>query len=715
MRKLGMIALVGLAGCGAAMPPGQQPAPLAKDPELPAFEAVADPDGQTAMALGTQAPAVPLFTVLGSCARQHPGRGAVRFAAVRSGSSIALATTESQGKKRVIAYVADADDQVLRTIDVAAVREIAATPLRGAPEQLILLGDGRVAVTLRADGALQVLEPGEKAESPLETRCVVGAPTEPIGLALSPDDKTLVVTSGWAHSLTAFDSQSLSPRFQVDLPREPRSVVVSDDGTRAFVAHVVNATMSVVDLEGAEHKPRSIDLRMKQIATGGAQNGKQRGGCQGFALASAVDLPTPDPVPVLPGERPQVVIQPPISRPSPSQPAVPDPTRTPTVKHKPGRLFAPFVAVDPGEVTQASSGYGNAGSALASEVSAVSVIDQEGERSLTRAVFAPPGTVAHRSGTGAADCILPRAAAYAEGVLYVTCVGNNALVELDARSSDPAQAELRRWGVPAGPVGVAIDSVHQQAVVFSQFEHKLSFVSLGHAGPVVLLALARRPGHVLPDFEKGRELFHLTNSPLVSSDGRACASCHPDGREDALTWSTPEGPRQTLMLAGRVARASTAPFSWSGHNKNLQEHVHDTFKRLGGGGLPENEMRQLLTYVNAMAAPRPTPFAVNESKKQLIERGRQIFATGETGCASCHPGGTSDGLRHDVGSRARGDSQAELLTPSLRFLSGTAPYFHDGRYPTLLDMLDDADTGMGHTIHLSRADRGALAAYLETL
>jgi DNA-binding beta-propeller fold protein YncE len=613
----------------------------------------------------------------------------------------------------VLAYVADADDQVLRTIDVAAAREIAATPLRGAPEQLLVLGDGRVAVTLRADGALQVLEPAERPESPLETRCVVGAPTEPIGLALSPDDRTLLVTSGWAHTLTAFDAQSLAPRFQADLPREPRSVVVSDDGKRAFVAHVVNATMSVVDLEGAEHRPRSIDLRMKQVLSGGGQNGKLRGGCQGFALASAVELPRPDAGPVLPGELPPVVIKPPISRPAPSRPAAPDPAGIPTPQRKPGRLFAPFVAVDPGETTQTSSGYGNSGASLAAEVSAVSVIDQEAERSLTRAVFAPPGSTAHRSGAGVADCILPRAAAYFDGSLYVTCLGNDALVELDGRSVDPARSELRRWSVPAGPVGVAIDSIHQQAVVFSQFEHKLSFVPLSRPGPVSLISLARRPGRVSVDLERGRELFHLANSPLVSGDGRACASCHPDGREDALTWSTPEGPRQTIMLAGRIGRSSA--FSWSGRNKTLVDHVHDTFKRLEGKGLPENDLRQLLTYVNSMAAPRPTPLALDGNRKQLIERGREIFATGETGCASCHPGGATDGLRHDVGSRARGDHEAEVLTPSLRFLSGTAPYFHDGRYPTLLDMLDDTDTGMGHTIHLSRADRIALAAYLETL
>jgi hypothetical protein len=48
-------------------------------------------------------------------------------------------------------------------------------------------------------------------------------------------------------------------------------------------------------------------------------------------------------------------------------------------------------------------------------------------------------------------------------------------------------------------------------------------------------------------------------------------------------------------------------------------------------------------------------------------------------------------------------------------VGGTAPYFHDGRYATLLDVLMASGSQMGHTLHLSRADAEALTAYMETL
>ena len=78
-------------------------------------------------------------------------------------------------------------------------------------------------------------------------------------------------------------------------------------------------------------------------------------------------------------------------------------------------------------------------------------------------------------------------------------------------------------------------------------------------------------------------------------------------------------------------------------------------------------------------------------------------------------GGGTDGAAHDVKSGDVIESSLSFDTPSLRFVGGTAPYFHDGRYPTLEALLEHTDGTMGHTIALPRADLLALAAYLEDL
>lgn len=635
------------------------------------------------------------------CVRQNAGVGAARVDEARQSGAVVLAETSTPSGRRLLAYVTDLDEPALRTIDVKSGREIAVTRLRGQGEHAIVLADGRVAVTLRQDNLVEVLEPSAKAEEPLASRCAVAVPSEPIAMATTLDDGSLLVTSGFAHKLTTLDTATLTKRRVKDLPREPRAVVAADDGHRAFVAHVVGAKMSVVEL-GDDDTAREIDLHQRLGRAGlNQRSGKLREGCQGFALAKAVPFSegTMPPPPV--GEKP----------PAPP-PAAPKPLPAPkpgNIPSKQGRIFAPFVTVDPGEPTRATSGYGDASSPLAAEVGSVSVIDPAAERAMTRSAL----TLSRRE-AGKADCLLPRAATTSDSSLFVACLGIDSVLELDAHSVDPARAEVRRWKVPAGPTGLALDRATKTLVVLSQFDRQVTILSLdGDAKEGRQLALSRMPGaSVSPDIALGRALFHKTGDAMISQDGRACASCHPDGREDALTWSTPDGPRQTAMLAGRLE--GTAPFSWSGTNATVEDHVAHTFQRLGGTGLPNSQTQALIAYVKQLPTPHVVEHAGDE-KRTKIARGKELFFDSETACATCHTGNaTTDGAKHDIGTRSTAD-RSDLETPSLRFVGATAPYFHDGRYRSLLEMLEAPDSKMGHTTQLSRADRLSLVAYLETL
>ena len=69
----------------------------------------------------------------------------------------------------------------------------------------------------------------------------------------------------------------------------------------------------------------------------------------------------------------------------------------------------------------------------------------------------------------------------------------------------------------------------------------------------------------------------------------------------------------------------------------------------------------------------------------------------------------------NVGSGSLEDTVKEFLVPSLRYVGASAPYYHDGRYADLEQLIVAADGKMGHTKHLSESDVHALAAYLRTL
>jgi len=121
-----------------------------------------------------------------------------------------------------------------------------------------------------------------------------------------------------------------------------------------------------------------------------------------------------------------------------------------------------------------------------------------------------------------------------------------------------------------------------------------------------------------------------------------------------------------------------------------------------------------VSYVAGLPAP-PTR-SIDDKDQKKIERGHQIFASSEAGCSSCHAGNNfTDGLNHDVGSKHASDRAEKFNTPSLHLVGGTGPYFHDGRYATLSELLRKSDGKMGHTKHLTNADMDALTSYLETL
>src|SRR5687767_15020079 len=78
-----------------------------------------------------------------------------------SQTSSGIALAEQNGK--TLALIADEDDKALHVIDVASRRELASVPLTGTPSHVMVASDGRVLVTIRDQGQVQVLAAGDKA------------------------------------------------------------------------------------------------------------------------------------------------------------------------------------------------------------------------------------------------------------------------------------------------------------------------------------------------------------------------------------------------------------------------------------------------------------------------------------------------------------------------------------------------------------------------
>lgn len=563
-----------------------------------------------------------------------------------AGSPIALARVDGA----TYAYIADPDAEAIRIVDLDSQSELPSFELPGRPAQLVMLHDHRIAVALRALDQVVVLA---GAGTKLEVSTRIAVPAEPIGLAVSGND--LLVTSGWGHALTVLDgTHAFATSREWELAAEPRAVVVSDDGRTAFVSHAVGGALDAIDLDADNH-PIPLAGADEVVGRHSMIHMRDRQPCQGYALAASISPP--------------------------------------------GRVLAPHVQVFSGDRV-ASPGYGAAEDTAPAEIFAVGVIDADAKVALRESLKIHD--------LPASGCTLPRAAVVsADGTLYVACLSSSQVFALDGASIAPGQVQLAEWQVPTGPTGLAIDDERGQLVAWSQYAHVVSVIATRGAPAMTTLALT--PVSIDPDIARGRELFAATTTQ-ISKDGRGCESCHPDGRQDTLVWSSPNGPRQAPMLAGRLA--ATAPYGWNGDARTLDRHLRSTFERLGGAGLSPADRHALVAYLGAL----PAPHAVG-LPSSLVAEGDAIYHSAEAECASCHgdDGRTPDRMRHDVSSRVDGDRRSEFDTPSLAFVGFTAPYYHDGRFGSLRELLASTHGQMGQTRVLAPHELDALEAYLRTL
>lgn len=600
------------------------------------------------------------------CAAKSPKK--ITRAAYPGAASASVDLARAGG--HLYAFVADHDERAIHTVDVEAMRQIAVTPLEGRPGHVLVLADGRVAVTLRDKGDVLLFEAADDAlQKPLEERCKTNvAAVEPWALAENGDK--LLVSSGFGAALTVLNAGDLGVARVVPLAREPRAVLVVNQGKTAFVAHAVGGIVSSIDLENAESKPETASLEagrrvMPNLA--GFDNKNLRKGTQGYSLAR-VDGTRKD------GTRDAL------------------------------RIFAPHANVDPGAAASVTTaGYGGTGQGPRAIAQLVSVIDPVEKKSITNHVAGM-----FNSAT-AQDCVLPRSAAADDKSLFVACIDIDAVVEYDPWVGDPTVAEKRRFAMPAGPGGLSIDDGGKNVVVWSEFDRAISSIDR-EKGELKSLVMWQRAGETRdPKMDRGRRIF-FTSRDARLTQGRACANCHPDGRDDGLVWSSPDGKRQTMMLAGRIE--GTAPYGWFGEHKDARIHVKETLKRLGGTGLDNpasvDDFDALLAFVSSIPAPPTT----KPTDPDLVKRGKELYVS--YACETCHKNGGTDKTPHDVGSGIQGERSAFFDTPSLIGLRGSAPYFHDGRYATLDELLSEKNQRMFSGV-ISGAEKAALIAYLETL
>jgi DNA-binding beta-propeller fold protein YncE len=481
-------------------------------------------------------------------------------------------------------------------------------------------------------------------------------PNEPYGVALSPDRKTLLVSTIADRTLVALDTGNGTEKWRTPLGREPRNLAISPDGTRALVAYIATGTVDQIDLQShaAEHIALSTqNARRCRHCTNEAES---------FARAAFTVAFMGDHEAVVPFQR-----------------------ETPVQQSDGGERSGSYGGGFEAPITHelAFLGFGN---------------DETPTQSLAQIGEHQPRAIAWDS---------------AHDALYVAGMGTDSVLQVQNASqlsiAAGLQASLTSGNNQCGPDGLAIDKTGNVLVwcSYTRSVERVDFVAATGSladetklspGPTLIASTMTASQH------DGMVLFHSAQPAISQRGALACASCHPDVRDDGLSWRIDKRELQTPLLAGRMV--GTHPFKWDGGDPDLKSSLTSTMKRLGGFGLDAKQTASLAAYLEAVPKVRtPTRDATQ------VARGAQVFD--QVGCRSCHDGPMyTDQERHKLTG-----TLPESDTPSLVGLAASAPYFHDGSAVTLEALLRDrgAVHGMADTAKLGEQQIADLTAFLETL
>lgn len=611
------------------------------------------------------------------------------------------------------------------------------TPAKPFDPNVVRKSQGGLLLAMKPDAERGLVEVGR-----------VVLPADAWGLAVTPDGMRAVVTSAWASQVSVVDVNAMKVVASLSVPREPRGVAVTKDGKTAYVAHLVGADLTKIDdLDGApKASPQPLPpapARTPEKATLGASLGyslvlspdgenlyvpRHAIGAEGHD--SWWGAPTVDVLDRKTGKP----VAPPHMRGSPANVGHMEelmPPRPWTVG--PGRLPRVETSlVQPRAVVyrKKTDSLLVAGEGLDILVELDATAPDPSMFVQKRVRLAGYASSVHHAYLGGAPVAV--ALSEDEDTAYVYCRTTFDLVRVDLKKEYMEWFRLAEDGLPE-------DAARGRRLFTNASASELS----GGLGCAACHPEGRDDGWVWreavldAEYEQSGAVFIGLRTNMKESLFRRGKT---GGGQD-ITVMVPPGeppashrfyPRQTPMIAGRVR--AEGPYGWHAEAADLVERLVHGFQ------LHRGPWEALLT--KETSAPKPTdslfkqidaigdflrsgllpPPVVEHALTDVEKRGKEIFENDEVQCARCHVPTTEYTDRTAYPLRALPpragfdvEKNGSFKTPSLFFIAGTAPYFHDGSQATLEDLIESNGSRMGHTEKLSPEDKAALVAYLKTL
>lgn len=587
-------------------------------------------------------------------------------------SPIALTASETTGK----IFIAEQTACQIGVFDINANKITETIPLKNSPTGLVLSKDDSLLyVTLAIpDGKVLVIDP-EKLKVLME----LPAGHTPMSPTLSPDEKTLYVCNRFNNNVSIIDIASGKELTRIPVTREPVAQTLSSDGKKLFVANHLPAGAANVD-----YMTSVIDVidteQMKVIKSITLPNGAidLRGIC----------LSTDGKYVYVPS------------------------------------IFARFLV----PTTQIERGWIN--------THALNLIDTEKLEMYQTVLLddvdlgaANPWGVAC-SPDGQHICVTHSA------THEVSIIDQQALLDKLSKIPVASQNEASTKGYnssannPANDLSFLTGIRHRikllgnsprGIVIITNTVYTAECLSdsigiinnLGATDPKVQsVALGQKKE---PDAVRLGEIY-FNDASLCFQQWQSCATCHPDGRTDAVNWDLLNdgigNPKSTKsMLYSHV----TPPVMISGIRDKAETAVRSGIRYIQFAVPDEEKASAIDEYLKSLR-PIPSPFLKNGKLSDSAQNGKILFE--KAGCAGCHSGQYyTDLQKYNVGTGEGSELDREFDTPTLIEVWRTSPYLYDGRATTINDVFTKFNTNNTHgfTTDLKEGELKDLLEYVMSL
>lgn len=229
-----------------------------------------------------------------------------------------------------------------------------------------------------------------------------------------------------------------------------------------------------------------------------------------------------------------------------------------------------------------------------------------------------------------------------------------------------------------GPRDFAVEN--GQAYIPTYFSDTLNIVNLKNMTDIKATALVQNRKE--SNIDKGEKYFN--DATYCFQNWQSCNGCHPgDGRTDGLNWDLMnDGIGNPKNCKSMLFSHVTAPSMISGIRENAEKAVRAGYKYIQFNEVPEDMARCVDEYLKHLK-PVPSPYLIDGQLSEKAQKGKVAFE--KYNCDYCHSGPYyTDCQMHVIGDDVEFEKGWD--TPTLKEVWRTAPYLFDGRAATMQEV-----------------------------